>query len=122
MEKTLNIVGTAPKAAVVADALAPAMTLGAADPVAHSAELKRLMDSATGSVQFLRDRKTLVEHRFAGYGRLQALSQDALIRLMILTRTDEMLRRWIEFKDEDTERIKAAALLRRAATTCSSSK
>lgn len=107
MEKTLNIVGTASKSVAVADALAPAMTLGAADPVAHSAELKRLMDSATGSVQFLHERKTLVEHRFIGYGRLQALSQDALIRLMILTRTDEMLRRWIEFKDEDTERIKA---------------
>lgn len=41
---------------------------------------------------------------FVGYGVLQQLSQDALIRLCIQTRTDEMLRAWIDIKCEDEKR------------------
>jgi phage-related protein (TIGR01555 family) len=43
---------------------------------------------------------------FVGYGVLQQLSQDALIRLCIQTRTDEMLRSWIDIKCDDEERKK----------------
>lgn len=85
----------------------PCETLGAGASRAaeHTATLAAIMDSAVGSVQFLPQVNEPVMRGFIGYGRLQALSQDAIIRMMILTRTDEMLRRWIEIKDNDAERI-----------------
>lgn len=43
---------------------------------------------------------------FVGYGVLQQLSQDALVRLCVQTRTDEMLRSWIDIKCTDEERKK----------------
>ena len=85
----------------------PCQTLGAGAEHAaeHTAKLTALMDSAVGSLQFLPQMTEPVIRTFAGYGRLQALSQDAIIRMMILTRTDEMLRRWIEIKDDDADRV-----------------
>lgn len=99
-EKILKIAGADGEARVVrtySDMVKPPVTLG-----------KGAMDSATaGSVQLAPEYEYPDRFRaFLGYGALQDLSQDAMIRLMVETRTQEMLRRWIEFqKSEDTELI-----------------
>jgi len=86
----------------------PAFSFGAGSlqaSKAHTADLKKAMDGAFGgSIQMLPAvTPDVYLHGFIGYGRLQALSQDAVVRLMIGTRTDEMTRRWISFKDVEPE-------------------
>jgi phage-related protein (TIGR01555 family) len=88
---------------------APPFTMGAGDRAkseAHTAKLRAAFDAAIGGLQVIPSLlgSDFVERGFIGYGRLQQLSQDAVMRLMIQTRTDEMVRRWITIKCEDTER------------------
>ncbi len=86
------------------DMVRPAATLSGAD----HAKLCAAMDaavSASGDVQIIPEAYDASFHAFIGYGALQSLSQDAMIRLLILTRTTEMLRQWITFKDADSEQI-----------------
>ena len=87
------------ESAYAADALRPARKK-------HFEELTAAFDASVGGVQFLASGNVPVFRRFAGYARLQQLSQDAMIRLMVLTRTGEMLRKWIEFKGLDPEKAK----------------
>lgn len=85
--------------------LKPARTM-ALVPADHWQELDGAFDAAfSGSIQpafefSIKNSFTT----FIGYGALQQLAQDALIRLCIQTRTDEMLRSWIEIKTDDQER------------------
>lgn len=88
------------------DMVRPAATLSGAD----HARLCAAMDAAvnaSGDVQIIPESEAMTLHAFIGYGALQSLSQDAMIRLLILTRTTEMLRQWIQFKDEESETIEA---------------
>lgn len=65
------------------------------------------MDAAptVGGLQYLFDRTSIEGYQgFAGYAALQALSQDALIRLCIKSHTNKILREWIEIKCEDSTR------------------
>lgn len=87
--------------------LKPART--AAGDEDHYKKLDGAMDSAfAGALSASFERSVLSSFTtFVGYGALQQLSQDALIRLCVQTRTDEMLREWINIKCEDEERQKA---------------
>ena len=64
--------------------------------------------SLSGSIQYTFDNTLMSSYQsFAGYGYLQDLAQDALIRLCVSTRTDEMLRKWIELRCPNDEINKA---------------
>ncbi len=88
---------------------APPFTMGAGDRAkseAHTKKLRAAFDAAIGGLQVIPSLlgSDFVERGFIGYGRLQQLAQDSVMRLMIHTRTDEMVRRWIEIKAEDADR------------------
>lgn len=89
------------------DFLKPART--AAGDEGHYKKLDGAMDSAfAGALSASFERSVLSSFTtFVGYGALQQLSQDALIRLCVQTRTDEMIREWINIKCKDEERQKA---------------
>ena len=100
------------------EVFAPAKTLAVgARSEEHRQALKAAMDAAgvfsQASLIFEQNAVSAL-HCFLGYGVLQELSQDAMIRLCINTRTDEMLREWIEIKCDDEARKDAldAVLLR----------
>ena len=99
-----QVVEPLPEPAKLRDIIKPARTLGATAD--HWQELDGAMDAAfSGTVMPSFEFSVLSGFTtFVGYGVLQQLSQDALIRLCIQTRTDEMLRSWIEIKCEDEER------------------
>lgn len=82
----------------------PARSL--AGNVKHYKELDGAMDAAfSGGIMPVFEQSVISSFTsFVGYGALQQLSQDALIRLCIQTRTDEMLRDWIDIKCDDAER------------------
>lgn len=84
--------------------LMPARSL--AGNVKHYKELDGAMDAAfSGGIMPVFEQSVISSFTsFVGYGALQQLSQDALIRLCIQTRTDEMLRAWIDIKCDDAER------------------
>ena len=88
--------------------LRPARSLGCKD-AKHWEKLDGAMDAAiSGSVTPSFEFSALSSFTtFLGYGVLQQLSQDALIRLCIQTRTDEMLRAWIEIKCDDEKKKEA---------------
>ena len=67
------------------------------------------MDAAFNGAVMPQFEQSVLSHftTFVGYGVLQQLSQDALIRLCVQTRTDEMLRAWIDIKTDDAERKNA---------------
>ncbi len=82
----------------------PAVTLSGA----NQDRLCAAMDAAigtTGGIDIIPESQAFALHAFMGYGALQSLSQDSMIRLLIFTRTTEMLRKWIQFKDADSEKI-----------------
>ncbi len=83
----------------------PARTLARANWKKLDGAMDEAIVGAEGGVELIPETNPFALHGFAGYGVLQSLSQDSMIRLLILTRTTEMLRRWIEFKDEDSKRI-----------------
>ena len=86
------------------DMVRPAVTLSGAD---HG-RLCAAMDAAVGAageIDVIPESQAMALHAFVGYGALQSLSQDSMIRLLILTRTTEMLRKWVRFKDADSELI-----------------
>lgn len=88
----------------IKSALMPARSL--AGNKEHYQELDGAMDAAfAGNIVPVFEQSILSSFvSFVGYGALQQLSQDALIRLCIQTRTDEMLRAWIDIKCDDAER------------------
>lgn len=81
----------------------------AAGDAEHYEKLDGAMDAAfAGELSASFERSVLSSFTtFVGYGALQELSQNALIRLCVQTRTDEMLREWIDIKCDDDERKKA---------------
>lgn len=81
-------------------AFAPCVTAGA--PAQHFEKLSAAFDSALGQNMQWAFEQTAISSakRFLGYGVLQNLSQDALIRLCIKNRSEEMLREWIDIKAE----------------------
>lgn len=88
---------------------APPFTMGAGDRAkseAHTAKLRAAFDAAIGGLQVIPSMlgSDYVLRGFIGYGRCQQLAQDSVMRLMIHTRTDEMVRRWIKLKCEDADR------------------
>ncbi len=85
-------------------ALHPARSM--AGDEAHYQKLDGAMDAAFSGAITPSFEKNLLSSftTFVGYGVLQQLSQDALIRLCVQTRTDEMLRAWIDIKCKDDER------------------
>lgn len=103
-----QIVEPIPEAMDIKTMLRPARSLGCKD-AEHWKELDGAMDAAiSGSVTPTFEFSALSSFvTFLGYGVLQQLSQDALIRLCIQTRTDEMLRAWIEIKCDDEEKKEA---------------
>lgn len=84
--------------------LRPARSLAGNE--AHYKELDGAMDAAfSGGVVPVFEQSLISSFvSFVGYGVLQQLSQDALIRLCIQTRTDEMIRAWIDIKCDDADR------------------
>jgi phage-related protein (TIGR01555 family) len=99
------VVNAIPKSAQdVRALLMPARSL--AGNAKHYQKLDGAMDAAfAGGVIPVFEQSVLSSFTtFVGYGVLQQLSQDALIRLCIQTRTDEMLRAWIDIKCDDAER------------------
>ena len=105
MSESAVVVNALPKSAKdIRALLMPARSL--AKDEAHYKELDGAMDAAfSGSIMPVFEQSVLSSFTtFVGYGALQQLSQDALIRLCIQTRTDEMLRAWIDIKCDDAER------------------
>lgn len=104
---TTTVVDAIPQEKDIRELLKPARSL--AGSKAHYKQLDGAMDAAFagGIVPKLEWSAISSLVSFVGYGVLQQLSQDALIRLCIQTRTDEMLRAWIEIKCDDNERKKA---------------
>lgn len=84
--------------------LMPARTLGADEE--HFKTLDGAMDAAFSGGIVPNFEQSVISSftTFVGYGVLQQLAQDALIRLCIQTRTDEMLRNWIEIECEDPKK------------------
>lgn len=83
----------------------PAATLSGADRAQLCAAMDAAVGSASGEVEIIPESQAMTLRAFVGYGALQSLSQDSMIRLLILTRTTEMLRKWVQFKDADAELI-----------------
>lgn len=85
----------------------PAATLSGADRSRLCAAMDAAVGSAAGEIDVIPEAQAMTLRSFVGYGALQSLSQDSMIRLLILTRTTEMLRKWILFKNADAECIEA---------------
>lgn len=102
-----QIVEPLPEQFKLRDMIKPARTLGANTD--HWKELDGALDSAFSGTIMPSFEFSLLSGftTFVGYGVLQQLSQDALIRLCIQTRTDEMLRSWIDIRCDDEKRKQA---------------
>lgn len=98
------VVSALPESADLRGILRPARSL-AGNP-AHYARLDGAMDAAFAGGIMPRVEQSVLSSlvTFVGYPVLQQLSQDALIRLCIQTRTDEMLRAWIDIRCDDPAR------------------
>lgn len=92
-------------AEAIAEKFRPAVTFVKKGGMAMDAAIG---GSFTGQISALFEHSVLSSFTtFVGYGALQQLAQDALIRLCIQTRTDEMLRAWIKISCEDAEKLEA---------------